>query len=278
MATPEGKVPVVESAGHAVRFLREHWRFGLGVAAIGAAAQTVAFALFGLSAGWLVIAGLVGAFVHATFLSLAFNGPSGAAARVGGDGMRVFAAMSMVGFFVAIILFMVLYVAMGVLTGPYQQQMLAAREDEAQLRAILDQAAAAQPHILVWSLIVAGVLILLVTSRLYLAAAATVDQKRIKVFESWRWTKGNMLRIAGARLLVLAPALILVGVLQSIVATLFAAPSDPAALAANAQSLSVIGFYFIAGAMQLLVLGMLEAGLASYLYRGLRPAAAPPSA
>lgn len=278
MATPEGKVPVLESAARAVRFLREHWRFGLGIAAIGAAAQTAAFALFGLTAPWLVTAALVGAFVHATFLNVAFNGPVGAAARVGADGFRVFAAMSMVGFFVAIILFMVLYVAMSVLTGPYQQEILAAQQDEARLREILNQAIAAQPNVLGWALAIAGVLTLLVTSRLYLAAPATVDERRIKVFDSWRWTKGNLLRIAAARLVLLIPAVILVGVIQTIVAASFAAPTDPAALAASAQSVSVVAFYFVAGLAQLLILGMLEAGLASYLYRGLRPPPAPLSA
>ncbi len=279
MATPEGKVPIIESAGQAVRFLREHWRSGLGVAAIGAVVQTAAFALFGLTALWLVTVGIVGAVLHAAFLNIAFSGSVGAGARLIGDGARVFAAMSMVGFFVAIILFMVLYVAMSVLTGPYQQEMLAARQDEAALRAILDQAVAAQPHVLMWALGVGAFLTLLATSRLYLAAPATVDQQRIKVFDSWRWTKGNMLRIAVTRLVLLIPALILVGVLQSIIGASFGAPtSDPTALAASARSVSVLAFYFIAGLAQLLILGMLEAGLGSYLYRGLRPAQAPPSA
>jgi len=279
MATPEGKVPIVESAGQAVRFLRENWRFGLGVAAIGAAAQTVAFAVFGLAPLWLIAAGIISAFVHATFVGVALKGQVGAGARTAGDGMRVFAAMSMVGFFSAIILFMVFYVAMGVLIGPYADEVRAAGQDAARLMAIYDRAAAAQPNVLMWAMVIAGLLILLVTSRLYLAAPATVDQGRIKVFDSWRWTKGNLLRIAVARVIVLGPALILVGALQSVVAAAFGAPAgDLAALSANARSISVVGFYFVAGVSQFLIYGLLEAGLVSYLYRGLRPPAPNPPA
>ncbi|MDZ4693045.1 hypothetical protein [Terricaulis sp.] len=276
MATPEGKVPIVESAGQAVRFLREHWRFGLSVAAIGAAVQTGAFALFGVTALWIVVVGIVSAFVHAAFLNVAFNGPVGVGARLAGDGLRVFASMSFVGFFISIVMFMVLYVAMSILIGPYAEEVRAAGQNNEQLMAIMDRAVTAQPNVMLWALGIAGVLVLLLTSRLYLAAPATVEQNRIKVFDSWRWTKGNLLRISATRVLLLAPALILVGVLQSIAAAIFGAPaSDPAALAANAQTVSVIGFYFLAGLAQLLIYGMLEAGLSAYLYRGLRPTPPP---
>lgn len=273
MATPAGKVPIIESAGQGVRFLRENWRFGLGIAAIGAAAQTAAFVAFGLTPAWMLTAGLVSAFVHATFLNAALNGPQGAAARISIDGARVLAAMAMVGLFIAIVLFMCLYVAMSILIAPYAQEVQAAGQDSEQLMAIMNRAAAAQPQILMWGVIVAGVLILLLTSRLYLAAAASVDQNRIVVFDSWRWTKGNLLRIAGARVLLLGPALILIGALQSIIASAFGAPADDAtALAASAHAIPVIAFYFVAAVTQILIVGMLEAGLAAYLYRGLRPA------
>jgi len=281
MATAEGKVPVFESASQAVKFLREHLRFVLGVAAIASAAQTLGFLTLGLSLPWMLLLGIIGAGAHAALLGVALKGPEGAAARLFGDGARVFAAMAMVGFFMAIISFMVLYVAMSVLIAPYAEQAQAAAQDNERLMEIMNTTIAAQPSVITWALVAGGVLLFLLTSRFFLAAPASVAEARIVVFASWRWTKGNLLRIAATRIVLLGPALILVGALQSIAGLAVGTPGgDPAALAAAAQG-NPVGFavfYVVAGFIQLALYGGLEAGLAAYLYKGLRPPSASPPA
>lgn len=276
MAAGGGKVPIFESAGQAVGFLREHWRFAAAVAGMGALAQAGAFLLLGPNVLWLVVLGVVGAAVTAAFLGAAIKGEAGAASRLGGDGARVFASMSIVGFFMAIAAFMILYVAMSVLIAPYAAEAQAAQEDQAALMAIMNRAIEAQPSVIMWSMIVGGVVLLALTSRLYLAAPGSVAENRIVVFDSWRWTKGNMLRIAAARIVLLGPALILVGALQSIAALALGAPGgNPAALAGLAAS-NPVGFalfYAVASFFQLGLFGALEAGLSAYLYRGLKPPA-----
>lgn len=282
MAVPAGKVPIFESMGAALRFVRAQWRPVLAVAAATSLIQCVAFLALGVSLPFLLVVFFAAACAHAAFLSTALNGPAPPSAALLGDGARVFAAVAAVGFFMAIVFFMVFYIAMGVLIAPYAEQVKAAAEDQAALTRIMTEAVQNQPATLMWALIVGGALLLLLTSRFYAAAPATVDRKRIVVFDSWRWTKGNMLRIAAARLGVLFPAFILVSMLQSLAAlALGVNAADPAALAGLAQAspFQFAAFYFAAGVIQLALLGALEAGLSAYLYQGLRPApSAPPQA
>ncbi|MBC7769697.1 MAG: hypothetical protein H7124_13030 [Phycisphaerales bacterium] len=282
MAVPAGKVPIFESAGQAVGFLRQQWRFVLTVAAVTAFAQAAAFLLLGVTLPFLVLIFFFAACAHAAFLARALDGPAPfdwkALLR---NGARVFTAVGAIAFFMAIVGFMVFYIAMGVLIAPYQNEVKAAGEDQAALTQIMTQAVESQPGTLMWALLIGGLLLLLLTSRFYLAAPASVDCKRIVVFDSWRWSKGNMLRIVAARLAVLGPALALVFALQSLASLLLGAPAaDPMQTAAliQANPIRFAAFYFLAGFIQLAFYGALEAGLAAFLYRGLRPAVPQPPA
>lgn len=277
MAASDGKVPIFESAGQAVAYLRANWRFVSAVAGIGALAQGLSFLLLGPSVLWLVVLGLVGAATHAAFLGGSILGTAAVPTRIGADTARVAAAMSIIGFFMAIAAFMIMYVAMSVLIAPYAEQAQAAREDSAQLMVIMNQAISAQPSVILWAAFVGIVILLALTSRLFLAAPASVDQNRVVVFQSWRWTKGNMLRIMAVRIVLLGPALILVGALQTLATAVLGAPGgDPTALAGFAQSNPALfaAFYAAASFIQIGIYGALEAGLAAYLYRGLKPAPA----
>lgn len=278
----EGKVPVRESIGAALRFLRTHWRPVITIAAVTSLVHAGAFLLLGVSLPFLLIVFFASACAHAAFLSTAFNGPPPLNRALFADGARVFVSVAAVAFFMAIVFFMVFYLAMGVLIAPYAEQVKAAGEDQAALTEIMTQAVQSQPATLTWALLLGGALLLLLTSRFYLVAPASVDRKRIVVFDSWRWTKGNMLRIAAARIALLLPAFALVSALQSLAALLFGVnAADAPALAglATANPILFAAFYFVAGAIQLALLGALEAGLAAYLYQGLRPAPpAPPQA
>ncbi|MEJ0061229.1 MAG: hypothetical protein WDM79_17415 [Terricaulis sp.] len=120
-------------------------------------------------------------------------------------------------------------------------------------------------YILIW---------LFLSSRLFLAAPATIDNNRILTFETWKWTKGNMLRIAGARVVLLLPAYILVFALTALVGRgIGVNVFDPASSVAYAEASPAMFALFngVSVFVSTLLYRALEAGLSSYLYQGLKP-------
>jgi hypothetical protein len=131
-----------------------------------------------------------------------------------------------------------------------------------------------QPGAIALTLLFFGAVWMYLTSRLYLAAPATAEQGRVLTFETWKWTKGATLRIIAARLMLLAPAYVLVTALAYVVGGLFGIDAfDPASLAAAAQGNVVLFLIYVAlrAFATLALYSSLEAGLSSYLYRGLKP-------
>src|SRR5262249_36575869 len=129
------------------------------------------------------------------------------------DGWRVFAAMTVVGFFLFLTFFVLMIPGSIVLVNgpmaPYVDDMQRAGQDQAAMMHVMQRFAAENPAVLLAFALFYGVLWFLLTSRLYLSAPATVDAKRVLTFDTWRWTRGMTLRISVARLLLLAPAFIL---------------------------------------------------------------------
>ena len=283
-------VPIRESVGAALRFVRENIRF-IAVASIaGAAALTLITGLnlaapqFGIVV-WLA-ARVVEAMVYAAFVGAVLFGSGAVRARLPNDGLRVWTAMAIIGFFLVIVMFVAFLIAGAVMAAgplaPYISDLTAAGGDEAAVSAVLLRFAEANPiAVLLFTLFFAAIWMLL-TSRLYLAAPATVDQQRILSFETWAWTKGAMLRITGARLLLLIPANLFVGAVSHLVGRLVGINSlDPAthAAAASSNPAGYLAFVFVTGVLTFALYAALEAGLSSYLYRGLKPAetSAPPA-
>jgi hypothetical protein len=117
---------------------------------------------------------------------------------------------------------------------------------------------------------------LALSSRLYLAAPATVADARLRTFETWGWTKDNMLRICAARLLLLIPAWLVVTAAQSLIAAAVGfSQLDPLAGARvlEADPARFLIYFIPAEILSLLVTLALEAALSSYLYKGMRPVA-----
>jgi hypothetical protein len=118
------------------------------------------------------------------------------------------------------------------------------------------------------------------TSRLYLAAPASVADGRVRTFETWPWTKGQALRISAARLLLLLPTWAALTVLQAgLSAALGATAFSPSAMQ-ELMTNAPLRYLALLAPMQivsLLVFSGLEAALSAYLYKGLKPetAAAP---
>jgi hypothetical protein len=269
-----GKVPIRESAGAALRFLGDHWRTAALVGAVAAAAQT--FFLLTLGAFSLPFTLLAAAGAYGYFLAMALDRPNGGNfAAIAQNGARIVAAMSIVGFLLAVIGVVAFFVATSVLMAPYAQELQAAGENEAAVAAIAERAMLEQPGVTQGVLIAVFAVWFWLTSRLYLAAPATLDRQRITVFESWVWTRGNAFGVMAARFLVLAPAAALLIALQLLAARAVGfSPFDLQGMAnaAAANPLGFVVFFAVSQFLQVGFFGALEAGLSAYLHRGLKPA------
>ena len=273
-------LPIRDSVGAALRFVRENIRLVLLAATMAALTQGV-IAMLGVSLVWIVavVAGTL--LAYAAYVSTALDASAPVTSGLPGNAGRLAGAMAMVGFFLAMVFFVVTFFAMTAVIAPYQAQVQAAGEDEAAVRAIMETAMAENGDVMRMSMLFGALLVFALTTRFYVVAPATVDRKRITVFESWRMTRGNFLRIAGARLLLLAPAFILAWALQTLIARLVGAPSGDPIQALQYSQASPVGFavfYTVSLFVQLAVVSSLDAGLSANIYRRLNGAGAPPPA
>ena len=169
--------------------------------------------------------------------------------------------------------------ALGPYLLPFAEELQAVGEDRAAATALLLRIIEAAPTPFAIAGLVFGAVWLMITSRLYLAAPASLDMGRLVTLQSWAWTKGNMLRICAARLILLAPAYVLVSALSALVGGLMGADvSTPTGFVTFAQGNTLGGalFVFATSVISLGLYSAFEAALSAYLYRGLKPADAAP--
>ncbi len=283
------QVPIRESVGAALRFVRENVRFVLITAAAfaGVSALVTSASLLLPQAGILtmVASGIIQAFCYAVLIGAVLFGAQALGARWRSDGWRVWAAMVVIGFFLAIVMFVVtipvsIVLAAGPLT-PYVADLQHAGSDQDAVMRVMTRFIQDNPTAILLVGLFYAVVWFFLTSRLYLAAPASIDAGRILTFETWKWTKGSMLRITGARLLLLAPAYILAGALGHLIGRLVGINTlDPASISAAvaANPIGVLGFDLVRSFIILALYAPLEAGLSAYLYRGLKPADVGPPA
>jgi hypothetical protein len=284
MAVPPGKAPILESVGAALRL----WRGALPriwpVAVIGGAALAlVQVGVAGLAGGGplglfalAIVAGPIASFVYAAFLHPPLGIATDAQRRVG-DGLRVFVSMATIGSFLLLVFLvgtMAASMVLGAALAPYEAQLQAAKGNQAATLAVIQQFAQANPGLIALLGVVFAAAWLALSSRLYLAAPATVADARVRTFETWSWTKDNMLRICAARLLLLIPAWLVVTAAQSLIAAAVGfSQLDPFAGARvlEADPARFLIYFIPAEILSLLVTLALEAALSSYLYKGMRP-------
>ena len=276
-----GQVSVREVVGAAFPWVRAQWRVVLIASAIGALAMA-AITVVGVASPIVAIAAdvagwLVQAFVYSMFLQAALSGKAAFDAAVG---LRVFAAMMIVGFFLFLAFFVLMIPgAMVLLIGPmspYLHDMQQAGQDQAAMMQVVTRFAQENPAPLLAFIAFYAILWFLLTSRLYLAAPATAAAKRVLTFDTWAWTRGHTLKIVGARIMLMAPAFVLMATLTYLAARLLGIDLSSAASAAAPQfSLYVAFDRMVFFAVYL----ALEAGLSVALYRALKPGeAAKPTA
>lgn len=274
-----GASPIRDCVGAALRFSREHWRLALMLAAVGAVAATLVTLVVSLQPA-LGLVGVIAnsgaqAFIYAVLTATALAGAGAARRDWLKDGLRVWGAMAVIAFFLFIVVFVVsIPVTITLFVGPmaaYAPELEAAGANQAAVMAILTRFAEENPMPLLLTMLFFAALWLYLTSRLYLAAPASIEQKRILSFETWAWTKGASLRIIGARLLLLIPANIFAAALGFLVGRLVGL--DPLAPDPNAGASYFI--YTLASTFFRFALYFaLEAGLSTALYWQLKPSAA----
>ena len=271
-----GKVSMRDAIGAALRFARENIGFVAAVAGAGAIAHVVMLgALAAVPMLLLPCLAATWALLYAALTRAALNGPGAVRGTLLRDAGRLAGSGAIVWFFFAIVALVTAYGAMTLVIAPYAEEARAMKDNEEALTQLMQRAIAEQPDLLFWAMVVGFAALLLLTSRLFLTAPASVDRGRVVVFESWAWTRGNLLRIVGARVILLGPALIFAGALQSLVGMgMGLGVADPIALAQSAQAnpAAFMVFYGAAQFIQIAAYFALEAGLSAALYRQLSPA------
>ena len=264
--------------GEALRTVRGNPQFVLSVAAVGAAAHGIAFVTLGSSAVWAALLALISAAIYAALSRFALDGDArGVRTKLGGDTLRVSMSTSIVAFFLVLLCFVLLYMTMLVLIGPYAEEakQLAEAKDQPGTQALMQRAMTEQSGVVTSAMIIGGLILFAVTSRFYVAVPQSLVKGRAMAFDSWRLTRGNLVRIAGARVALLLPALIFAGALQSLFAFAIGLnPNDLTATAAAAQQnpIAFVAFFTVAQFLQIAVYTSLEAALSVAIFRAVAPA------
>ena len=281
------RAPMLDNVGAALRFARLHWQTVALIAAIGAGAS-VAVSMIALGLGnaqtlvTLAIslaATLVSAGIYTALISAALplpHAPQQFIVRM----TRMWSAMAVIVFFLVIVgfaLVLVCSIAIGPILAPYAGAVQAAGQDQGAMMALGARFAQENPGVVAGVFALFSVVLMLLTSRFFVAGPASLEAGRILTFETWKWTKGSMWRIAGARIIVLGPAL----VLSQTLSLLFARALGFDALQGGLQGVAEHNpaaygaFAFVSEFVTILLYQSLEAGLASSFYHALKPKTPP---
>jgi hypothetical protein len=267
-----GKVPVIECVVASWRFLFENWRQLLPAALVASAISTLApliiaaggAASFGMIVAATLVTMLADVVLAAAVLRKAvrneFVPPLGVG--LGQDEFRLIAVLASFGLLLAppivVLAFIYTAIALGQ-AGLTESEIEAMASDPDAVNRIMMQAASTPPGALVC---VVGVLLFaLLFTRLYLVNAATIGEKRIVFFQTWSWSKGNVLRIFAAIVVTLLPAILISAIVSEILAGLVPASAGLVAITARVFVASVIGAF----------LSIPPTALGAQLYKGLRP-------
>lgn len=281
-----GKLPIIECVVTAVRFFADNWRrfapaaliisavvalwplLNLGAPAEGQSASVLQTALVNIIDA---LPGLIGGlFFSAAVLRFAirgeFIGPTGLVASAD-EGRLAGVLGSMALFFIPPVLLFATILSMTVLS------RLAATPEELQI--LLDdpekmsealQVALGDTGMAALSLfiIVIFVLALVVMARLFMVNAATIGERRIVLFQTWGWSRGNVWRMIGAILMIGVPVMLVGNILQeAVISMLLSMPPEQRMLPATIGSF-VLAFVSAMASIPLIALG-------AHFYKGLRP-------
>ncbi len=281
----QGKAPILECVREGFAFIARDWRLIAPIALIGAVGLTPLEvwsdgAMARNDLGAMALASLASLLVQMPVLAAfyrraASRGTEPLALRVGADELNLagvslsIAFVFMIVFFVGMFVIMLSLVSLLVGSGldPESLRELPPPEAAQRFVAALGNDGKA---VFVGLLIALAAFALWLSARLALAYPATIAEKRMLVFSTWSWTKGNATSIAACLILLALGA----------VAVIIAATILPSVLVATVfgeASLNSPGspghwiMAFLSATAGIAFFHAPYAAMMAYLYRGLRP-------
>ncbi|MEQ1781058.1 MAG: hypothetical protein ABMA14_06855 [Hyphomonadaceae bacterium] len=109
-------------------------------------------------------------------------------------------------------------------------------------------------------------IVIYVATRLFMMNAATIGERRVVMFQTWKWSRGNVLRMLGALLLTWLPASLIDTMIYSLAATVFSGVASPGNAALTIPIFHIITTFVTA------MLSIPSIVVGAILYKGLRPA------
>jgi len=274
LSADTGRVPVLQSVLEAYRFLGASWARFLPACVLVAASTGFVQASQATPAGFLLsfcVSLLVSCMFTAAVLRFAvrgeFTGPAGLA--FGADELRLLGvSLGLIAVFLppAVIAAIVIgTVFLGrILSDPAAAERLAG-DPEALRAAIQEQLGPSGAMALLAVVLLFFAVFLFIAARLVMVNAATIGERRMVIFQTWRWTAGNVGRVLSAMLLTFIPVILV----TSLLADLLRLAVFPGGLV-SASSLQLFVYGFLIGLPG--ALGNLPVlGLSAFLYKGLRP-------
>jgi hypothetical protein len=277
MAGEAGKAPVLESARAGFGFMQSRLQANLIPAAFMAALGCGLYLAIASAAArddvltalvLMLPLGLLAAIYYVAQLRAALGQPAGPILGLGfgAPETQTFAAMAILGFFLFIVMLVAMIPGMVILStafAPFQEEMRTAQGDPAAVAALMQKVVSDNPWPFLLVFLLLGIVWMLLTSRLFLSAPATVAHAKITTFETWRWVDGNVWRLIAARLMLLAPIYLVLSILQQIVVIALGGEGAAQAgmIAAQFGLLFASNLFYVPA----------EAGLSAWLYKGLKP-------
>ena len=270
-----GKVPILKCFEDAWRFFFANWRLLLPAAVLPALATALAPFLGGGGMFGDLVSSLVGmvatVFFTAAVLRKAvrdeFAAPFGLA--FGADEVRLLGVLgSLLAIFVPAILLVSVVLWVFVLgrvaaTPEALEQMMA--DPEAFTEAVISALGAGGALALDLFILILMVIFVTVLVRLSMINAATIGERRVVVFQTWSWSRGNVLRMLATLMLTWIPVMLANVFLAQLVLSLLA-PAQGAT--ASALGVALAGMLLgLVGAL----LSIPTIALGATFYKGLRP-------
>lgn len=282
-----GRVPVMDCFTQAWRFLDTNWRLMLPAAAVTAALSQIGLVLLLLvrpaaTEGESLLAvtlwdivGVAPVMVASLMFTAAvlrkalrdeFIGPTGLA--FGADEIRLLGVMAaltcMILPLIGLFLFVVSTFVLSRLAAT-PEALNALLADPEALNAALEAAlgpTGVLAFLLFFMLVMA--IVLYVSTRLTMVNAATMGERRMVIFQTWAWSRGNVWRILGAIILTALPVMFFQGLVDSVgFEAIQATPEESKAMVQLGVS-TVTTFLFA-------IAGIPPIALGAILYKGLRP-------
>lgn len=280
MSNGTGRVPIMACVRDAWRFLFDNWRMFVPAAAIAALISIIgqAIALMaptgdmvspatmlivvlpGLIAGVMFTAAILRKAVRDEYkapVGLTFSADEGRIIAV--NASIILVAMPVM------LLVSVLFMATifrQVADSPEAMEALAA-DPQAMAEAVLQAVGPFGAFVL---LVIAMVIISLASGLTALANAATIGERKIVVFQSWRWVSGNFLRILAVFILVVMPVAVVNSIISEVLLSALASMSG--------ETVAVVPYLLVSVAITFLsmLVAIPVTAVGAVLYKGLRPA------